>query len=55
MPTLKPSSRCLSNPGPAKLPGGRKKGFVDFLKEVGQRTVSAFENHDYPVEELVKR
>ncbi|MCP5052975.1 MAG: hypothetical protein GY940_37750, partial [bacterium] len=32
----------------------QERGFKDFLKEVGERTLSAFENQDYPFEDLVE-
>jgi len=35
-------------------PSGEKK-FVDFLKEVKEKTLKAFENQDYPFYELVKK
>jgi non-ribosomal peptide synthetase component F len=34
-------------------PGGNKK-FIDFLMELKEKTLQAFENHDYPFEELAR-
>jgi amino acid adenylation domain-containing protein/FkbM family methyltransferase len=34
---------------------GAEKTFREFLRETGQRTIEAFENQDYPIEDLVKK
>lgn len=34
---------------------GREKRFTDFLQEIKERTLGAFENQDYPFEDLVDR
>ncbi|MCK4765515.1 MAG: acyltransferase domain-containing protein [Candidatus Aminicenantes bacterium] len=34
---------------------GRGKGFPDFLKEVKQNSLDAYENQDYPFDDLVKK